>query len=176
MDVTGWYSRKENDYQYQIKAGKWLERLGGQYRTIQVGHYMELKVAYKQKHKDVIENKSEYKQNHFHDYNIITTPTHLKDEYAVKMTVEIDLQSQQKRDPNNPPHQSRFFLFLVQHYGERLKNIFLRAGAPMEEYSAVLANYDRKTSTHFAKPIHRNLQAILSTTQTTEERERDLRR
>eukprot|EP00971_Amphidinium_carterae_P282719 5612710-Amphidinium_carterae.1 len=68
MDVTGWYSRKENDYQYQIKAGEWSERLGGQHRTITVGHYMELEVAYKQKHKNVIENKMEYKQNHYHDY------------------------------------------------------------------------------------------------------------
>eukprot|EP00971_Amphidinium_carterae_P292613 5809020-Amphidinium_carterae.1 len=42
-DVAGWYSRKDYDYQYQIKAGEWLEQLMGNHRTITVGHYMELK-------------------------------------------------------------------------------------------------------------------------------------
>eukprot|EP00971_Amphidinium_carterae_P315126 6263898-Amphidinium_carterae.1 len=140
IDVAGWYSRKDNDYQYQIKAG----RLGGDHRTITVGQYMELKVAYKQKHKTVIENKGEYKQNHFHDYSIITTPTNLNDDYAVKMTIEIYVQAQSKRDLLNPAHQNRFFIFLVQHYGSRLKNIFKRAGATMEEYNAVLATAEER--------------------------------
>eukprot|EP00971_Amphidinium_carterae_P026682 526280-Amphidinium_carterae.1 len=56
QDLTGWYSRKDQDYQYQIKAGETLERLGGNSKTVTVGHYMELKVAYKQKHRNVIEN------------------------------------------------------------------------------------------------------------------------
>eukprot|EP00971_Amphidinium_carterae_P011080 218184-Amphidinium_carterae.1 len=34
---------------------------------------MELKVAYKQVHRTVIENKNEYKQRHFHDYSVITS-------------------------------------------------------------------------------------------------------
>eukprot|EP00971_Amphidinium_carterae_P231381 4591977-Amphidinium_carterae.1 len=46
----------------------------------------------------------------------------------------------------------------------------------MEEYNAVLAYFGRKGSTHFTRPNQRDLRAILSTTQTTEERERDLRR
>eukprot|EP00971_Amphidinium_carterae_P031438 619049-Amphidinium_carterae.1 len=46
----------------------------------------------------------------------------------------------------------------------------------MEEYNAVLAYFYRKGSTHFTKPNQQDLRAILSTTQTTEERERDLRR
>eukprot|EP00971_Amphidinium_carterae_P142447 2821676-Amphidinium_carterae.1 len=137
---------------------------------------MELKVAYKQKHKTVIENKMEYKQNHFHDYSIIITPTNLNDDLAVKMTIEIYVQLQSKRDPLNPAHQNRFFLFLVQHYGERLRNIFQRARATMEEYNAVLAYFDKKGTTHFTKPNRRDLQAILSTTQTAEDRERGLQR
>eukprot|EP00971_Amphidinium_carterae_P029316 576844-Amphidinium_carterae.1 len=28
-DMAGWYARKDNDNQYQIKAGAELERLGG---------------------------------------------------------------------------------------------------------------------------------------------------
>eukprot|EP00971_Amphidinium_carterae_P293485 5826809-Amphidinium_carterae.1 len=49
-DMAGWYSRKDNDVQYQIKAGAELARLGGDQegRTITIGEYMELKVAYKQ--------------------------------------------------------------------------------------------------------------------------------
>eukprot|EP00971_Amphidinium_carterae_P191799 3805513-Amphidinium_carterae.1 len=78
--MAGWYSRKDNDEQHQIKAGAELERLGGDARSITVGNYLELKVAYKQVHRTVIENKGEYKQNHFHDYSIITTSTNLDDD------------------------------------------------------------------------------------------------
>eukprot|EP00971_Amphidinium_carterae_P023986 473407-Amphidinium_carterae.1 len=142
QDFTRWYSRKEQDHQYQIKAGETQERLGGPKSTVTVGHYMELKVAYKQKHRTVIENKSEYKQNHYHDYSIITTPKNLNEDYAVKMTVEIYLQAATKRERErdqllllHPPHENRFFLFLVQHYERRLFNIFQRAGATVDEYN-----------------------------------------
>eukprot|EP00971_Amphidinium_carterae_P281222 5583553-Amphidinium_carterae.1 len=64
---------------------------------------MELKVAYKQIHRTVIENKGQYKQNHFHDYSIITTSTNLDDDYAVRMTIEIFTQAVKKYDPLNPP-------------------------------------------------------------------------
>eukprot|EP00971_Amphidinium_carterae_P230355 4571637-Amphidinium_carterae.1 len=33
-DMAGWYSRKDNDEQYQIKARAELERLGGDTRSI----------------------------------------------------------------------------------------------------------------------------------------------
>eukprot|EP00971_Amphidinium_carterae_P102911 2037033-Amphidinium_carterae.2 len=71
---------------------------------------MEMKVAYKQIHRTVIENKGDYKQNHFHDYSIITTSTNLNDEYAIKMTIEIFLQARKKYDAMNPPTHNRFFL------------------------------------------------------------------
>eukprot|EP00971_Amphidinium_carterae_P174762 3464023-Amphidinium_carterae.1 len=84
--MAGWYARKANDHQFQIKAGAELERLGGimDGRSITMSSYMELKVAYKQIHRTVIENKfdNEYKQNHFHDYSIITTSTNLDEDYA----------------------------------------------------------------------------------------------
>eukprot|EP00971_Amphidinium_carterae_P008047 159247-Amphidinium_carterae.1 len=75
QDMAGWYARQDYDNQFQIKAGHELERLGGnsEGRNIEIGKYMEIKVAYKQVHRTVIENKGEYKQNHFHDYSIITT-------------------------------------------------------------------------------------------------------
>eukprot|EP00971_Amphidinium_carterae_P308948 6139011-Amphidinium_carterae.1 len=58
-DMAGWYARKDNDHQFQIKAGAELERLGGDMdgRSITVSNYMELKVAYKQIHRTVIEDK-----------------------------------------------------------------------------------------------------------------------
>eukprot|EP00971_Amphidinium_carterae_P039622 778543-Amphidinium_carterae.1 len=58
-DMAGWYARKDYDNQFQIKAGHELERLGGnsEGRDIAVGKYMEIKVAYKQVHRTVIENK-----------------------------------------------------------------------------------------------------------------------
>eukprot|EP00971_Amphidinium_carterae_P204032 4048661-Amphidinium_carterae.1 len=141
---------------------------------------MELKVAYKQKHRTVIENKLEYKQNHYHDYSIITTPKNLNEDYAVKMTVEIYLQAATKRERDrdhlllHPPHENRFFLFLVQHYERRLFNIFQRAGATVDEYNRVLAYFDRKCAVHFTKPNRRNLQAIRSPPTTAEDREREL--
>eukprot|EP00971_Amphidinium_carterae_P181167 3593896-Amphidinium_carterae.1 len=95
------------------------------------------------------------------------------------MTVEFYVQAQQKKRSTKstaPKPLKLFFIFLVQHYGERLREFFRRAGAMMEEYNAVLAYFDRKGSTHFTKPNQRDLRAILSTTQTAEERERDLRR
>eukprot|EP00971_Amphidinium_carterae_P025305 499629-Amphidinium_carterae.1 len=123
--MARWYARKDNDQQYQIKAGAELERLGGdrEGRSITIGEYMELRVAYKQVHRTVIENKSEYKQNHFHEYSIITTPDNLDDE------------AEKKYDSMNPPTKNRFFVFILQHYRERVQNIFLRAGATVGEYN-----------------------------------------
>eukprot|EP00971_Amphidinium_carterae_P323734 6433722-Amphidinium_carterae.1 len=103
---------------------------------------MELKVAYKQVHRTVIENRSEYKQNHFHDYSIITTPDNLDDAYAVKMTIEIFKQAEKKHDPQNPPTKNRFFVFILQHYRERVQNIFLRAGATVGEYNQAVEYFD----------------------------------
>eukprot|EP00971_Amphidinium_carterae_P021825 430724-Amphidinium_carterae.1 len=47
QDMAGWYARKDNDQQYQIKAGAELERLGGdrEGRSITIGEYMELNFA-----------------------------------------------------------------------------------------------------------------------------------
>eukprot|EP00971_Amphidinium_carterae_P300614 5973024-Amphidinium_carterae.2 len=128
---------------------------------------MELKVAYKQRNKTVIENKLEYKQNHFHDYSIITTAKNLNDEYAVKMTIEIYLQAQSNRDELHPAHQNRFFLFLVQHYLPRLHNIFQRAGATVDEYNQVLAYFDKKCAVHFTRPNRLDLQMMRSAPQQT---------
>eukprot|EP00971_Amphidinium_carterae_P068320 1352684-Amphidinium_carterae.1 len=136
---------------------------------------MEIKVVYKQQHRKAIEEKVEYKQNHFHDYSIITTNTNLDDNYAVKMTIEIFTQTKQRQDENNPGHRNRFFLFSVQHYPHRLEHIFKQAGASPGDYNQVLPYFDRKCGNHFTKPNRRNLQA-LRTTQTPEEQQRELQR
>eukprot|EP00971_Amphidinium_carterae_P262310 5203061-Amphidinium_carterae.1 len=67
------------DVQYQIKAGAELQRLQGdrEGNTIPISKYMELKIAYQQLHKTVMENKVDYKQRHFHDYSVITTSENL---------------------------------------------------------------------------------------------------
>eukprot|EP00971_Amphidinium_carterae_P254412 5050844-Amphidinium_carterae.1 len=67
---------------------------------------MELKIAYQQVHKTVIENRNDYKQQHFHDYSVITTSDNLDVEYAIKMTVEIFKQSEKKYDEKNPPYKN----------------------------------------------------------------------
>eukprot|EP00971_Amphidinium_carterae_P239479 4754211-Amphidinium_carterae.1 len=79
QDMAGWYSRKDVDVQYQIKAGAELQRLGGDREgsTIPIGKYIELKIAYQQVHRTVITDKFDYKQRHFHDYSVITTSDNL---------------------------------------------------------------------------------------------------
>eukprot|EP00971_Amphidinium_carterae_P323341 6425942-Amphidinium_carterae.1 len=84
-------------------------------------------------------------------------------------------QARQKPDDSNPPHQHRFFLFLVQHYSHRLQNIFQRAGATSDDYQRGLFNFDKRCVNHFTRPNRRTLQMI-RTTQTTEEAQRDLQR
>eukprot|EP00971_Amphidinium_carterae_P232819 4620410-Amphidinium_carterae.1 len=65
---------------------------------------MELKLAYQQVHRLVIENKADYKQRHFHDYSVITTNQNLNIEYAITMTMDIYKQyekssTEKKNDP-----------------------------------------------------------------------------
>eukprot|EP00971_Amphidinium_carterae_P323852 6436275-Amphidinium_carterae.4 len=97
-DLAGWYARKDIHMQYQLKAGEVLGRLSGWTRTLDVGNYMEFKVVYKQQHRRPIEDKIEYKQNHFHEYSLITTNTNLDDDYAVKITIEIYSQARTRRE------------------------------------------------------------------------------
>eukprot|EP00971_Amphidinium_carterae_P087786 1736995-Amphidinium_carterae.1 len=76
------------------------------------------------------------------------------------MTIEIFVQAQKKYDPMNPPTHNRFFVFLLQHYRERLQNIFLRAGATIEDYNEAVDYFDRRGGAHFNRPNRRDLQEI----------------
>eukprot|EP00971_Amphidinium_carterae_P325634 6456004-Amphidinium_carterae.1 len=60
------------------------------------------------------------------------------------MTIEIFLQAQKKYDPMTPPTHNRFFLFILQHYRDRLQYIFQRAGASVEDYNQVLEYFDKR--------------------------------
>eukprot|EP00971_Amphidinium_carterae_P019485 383463-Amphidinium_carterae.6 len=66
---TNWCTRKDMETQFQIKA----ERIGreGSWKTIVIGKYMEIKITYKQTLKNIIEDRKEYKQRHFHDYSVM---------------------------------------------------------------------------------------------------------
>eukprot|EP00971_Amphidinium_carterae_P093442 1849371-Amphidinium_carterae.1 len=134
---------------------------------------MEIKVAYKQIHRTVIENKGDYKQNHFHDYSIITTNANL-DDYAVKMTIEIFQNSQKKYEVNNSPTQNRFFVFLLQHYRERFQNICQRAGVTVEDYNQILEYFDKRGGSRFNRPNRRDLHETRSMHPTQEERDQAL--
>eukprot|EP00971_Amphidinium_carterae_P207699 4121237-Amphidinium_carterae.1 len=89
------------------------------------------------------------------------------------MTIEIFKQSEKKYEPANPPTKNRFFVFLLQHYRERVQNIFLRAGATIAEYNKAVEYFDDRGGTHFTRPNRRNLDEIRST-QSAEERKRQL--
>eukprot|EP00971_Amphidinium_carterae_P137014 2715190-Amphidinium_carterae.1 len=121
---------------------------------------MELKIAYQQVHRTVIENRNEYKQTHFHDYSVITTKDNLDTEYAVKMTVDIFKQAERKNDPTNPAYKNRFFVFRLQHYRDRVRDIFRRAEARTEDYNNAVDYFDDRGGTHFARPNRRTLEEI----------------
>eukprot|EP00971_Amphidinium_carterae_P002980 58476-Amphidinium_carterae.1 len=59
------------DAQFQVQG----DRAGRETinRTIPIGKYMEIKTTYKQTCKDIIVDRNEYKQRHFHDDSVITT-------------------------------------------------------------------------------------------------------
>eukprot|EP00971_Amphidinium_carterae_P082124 1624455-Amphidinium_carterae.1 len=169
------------DVQYQIKAGAELQRLGGDREgsTIQISQYMELKIAYQQIHRNVIENKVDYKQRHFHDYSVITTAENFNIEYAIKMTVDIykqaekkNTEAEKKNEPQTPAYKDRFFVFLIQHYRGRVRDIFQRAGATMQDYNNALDYFDERGQVHFNKPNVRSLDEIRRS-QTENKREFD---
>eukprot|EP00971_Amphidinium_carterae_P070970 1403243-Amphidinium_carterae.1 len=58
------------------------------------------------------------------------------------MTVEIFKQAEKKNDPQNPPYRNRFFVFILQHYRERVREIFLRAEARLEDYNNAVDYFD----------------------------------
>eukprot|EP00971_Amphidinium_carterae_P154125 3056654-Amphidinium_carterae.1 len=90
------------------------------------------------------------------------------------MTIEIFSQAVKKYDPMNPPTKNRFFVFILQHYRERVQNIFQRAGATPEEYHQTVKYFDNRGGAHFNRPNRRDLHEIRSTLQTEEERGRSL--
>eukprot|EP00971_Amphidinium_carterae_P013343 263053-Amphidinium_carterae.1 len=166
-DMAGWFNKKDMDVQYQIKAGAQLQRLGGDRdgNTIAISQYMELKLAYQQVHRQVIENMADYKQRHFHDYSVITTHENLNIDYAITMTVDIYKQyeknvKEKKDDPQALPYKNRFFVFLLQHYRPRVRDIFQRAGAKVQDYNNAVEYFDARGGTHFYKPNTRNLDEI----------------
>eukprot|EP00971_Amphidinium_carterae_P174111 3451310-Amphidinium_carterae.1 len=57
---------------------------------------MEIKTTYEPNYKDVIMDKMEYKQRHFHDYSVITTDIHFKEEYAKIMITESRQETRRK--------------------------------------------------------------------------------
>eukprot|EP00971_Amphidinium_carterae_P244379 4852514-Amphidinium_carterae.1 len=117
-----------------------------------IGKYMEIKITFKQTLKNIIEDRREYKQTHFHDYSVITTNVHLNEEYAKKMITEIDQQSETKREPQ-PPWQHRFLMFLVQDeedYEDSRRLYYIRSdtkGAYYTTHSTTLSTESKRTTT-----------------------------
>eukprot|EP00971_Amphidinium_carterae_P044776 880818-Amphidinium_carterae.1 len=145
---TNWYSRKDMDKHFQIKG----ERVGreGQWKTIMIGQYLEIKMTYRQTLKNIIEDKREYKQAHFHDYSVITTSIYLNEEYMKKMITEIYQQSEVKQDAA-PPFQHRLLMFLVKHYPTKVQLLLQETGATMAQCHQVLHHFDQYGQKYFMK-------------------------
>eukprot|EP00971_Amphidinium_carterae_P348849 6490704-Amphidinium_carterae.2 len=89
------------------------ERHESTYRTRPMWMYFELKAVYKQKHRRIVEDKRGYKQNHYHDYSIITTNLGLDVDYIRKIIIETYQQAEEKKDENNPPHSRKLLIFII---------------------------------------------------------------
>eukprot|EP00971_Amphidinium_carterae_P171118 3391358-Amphidinium_carterae.1 len=81
------------------------------------------------------------------------------------MTVDIYKQyeknvKEKKDEPQALPYKNRFFVFLLQHYRPRVRDIFQRAGAKVQDYINAVEYFDDRGGTHFHKPNTRNLDEI----------------
>eukprot|EP00971_Amphidinium_carterae_P196560 3900871-Amphidinium_carterae.1 len=65
-----WFQRKTLDHQYQIQGDR-VGREGS--HNINIGKYLEFKTTYRNTIRNVIVDKPDYKQRHYHDYSVITT-------------------------------------------------------------------------------------------------------
>eukprot|EP00971_Amphidinium_carterae_P343170 6482779-Amphidinium_carterae.1 len=91
---------------------------------------MEMKAAYRQRHRRLIEDKKSYKQNHFHDYSIITTNIYLDEEYITKHIIEIYQQAERPRKQGEevqPTHKHRLMVILTQHYLHKVPYLLHKA-------------------------------------------------
>eukprot|EP00971_Amphidinium_carterae_P227551 4513617-Amphidinium_carterae.1 len=133
------------------------------WKTIIVGEYMEMKSACRQRHRRLIEDKKEYKQNHFHDYSVITTNIYLDEEYIKKRIIEIYQQAEKpgrRGEEVQPAHKHRLMLFLTQHYLQKVPYLLHKAGATQEQCNLVLQNFDHDATKHFTKVNTRPLSSL----------------
>eukprot|EP00971_Amphidinium_carterae_P203485 4038138-Amphidinium_carterae.4 len=81
------------------------------------GKYMEIKTKYKQNCKDVIVDRMEYKQRHFHDHSVTTSNIYVNEECAKITIIYTEIYAQSSKKPESPPrYQHRLLLFVVQHH------------------------------------------------------------
>eukprot|EP00971_Amphidinium_carterae_P304829 6057564-Amphidinium_carterae.1 len=73
-------------------------------RTIPIGKYMEIKTTYRQTCEDVILDRNEYKQRHFHDHSVIASNLYVNEKYAKTIITEI-FQQATKKPESQPGHQ-----------------------------------------------------------------------
>eukprot|EP00971_Amphidinium_carterae_P193775 3844885-Amphidinium_carterae.1 len=94
---------------------------------------MEIKTTYRQGIQEVIVDKPDYKQSHYHDYSVVTTDIDMNEEYAKHMIIDIHAQATKKQElqqPTQPPHQKRLILFMIQHHPTKITKIMKDAGLP----------------------------------------------
>eukprot|EP00971_Amphidinium_carterae_P241690 4798791-Amphidinium_carterae.3 len=70
--------------------------------------------SYRGKHRNVVEDKRDYRQMRVHDYSVITTHIYLDEDYIKKLITEIYQQAE--KEGVQPAHKHRLLLFLTQHY------------------------------------------------------------
>eukprot|EP00971_Amphidinium_carterae_P260760 5173140-Amphidinium_carterae.3 len=140
------------EYQYQIQG----DRIGreGQ-KAINIG--MEIKTTYRQGLREVIVDKSDYKQRHYHDYSVIITDIDVMRNTqcnAKQMIIDIYAQATKKQEIQQPTHQNRFIFFMIQHHPTRITKIIKDAGLPVQQINMAFAHFDEKAAQHFTTPNH----------------------
>eukprot|EP00971_Amphidinium_carterae_P310806 6176281-Amphidinium_carterae.1 len=132
---------------------------------------MEIKMTYRQTLKNIVEDKRDYRQTHFHDYSVIATNIHLDEEYMKKLITEIYQQAEAKPDAQ-PAHQHRLLMFLIQHYCLKVPYLLQRAGATVQQLNQVLQHFDKDAGKYFTKVNTRPFSAIQSEMQRAQQPDR----
>eukprot|EP00971_Amphidinium_carterae_P038290 752770-Amphidinium_carterae.1 len=116
-------------------------------------------MTYRQTMKNIIDDKTEYKQTRFHDYSVITTNIYLNEEYIKKMITKIYQQSEARPDAA-PPYGHRLLMFLAQHYALKVPYLLQATTLSLRQCNQVLQHFDDYAGKHFQRVNTRPLSEI----------------
>eukprot|EP00971_Amphidinium_carterae_P191627 3802584-Amphidinium_carterae.1 len=58
---------------------------------------------------------------------------------------------------NQPPHQNRFIIFMIQHHATKITKIMKNSGLLRQQINLAFGHFDQRAGRHFTNPNVRNL-------------------